>query len=457
MHKEYPVLTDYERRRNEVFGQFLTRGFIYWLHHVSPGFIRMIPGERIYLLPYYYQFLRNSPAGRGIISTTLDIEGEWVHRGLAYETKDATWLILASRTATRANLITLFEHKGAVSEHTVHRVLLAVMVPSAVIEGARKLGVSIYKFPSEPKFTQIPCSLCGTRIDAAHYPWRCPQCPSEFGSDYRLVICHRCGIPYRTSPRMEREVYTTIDDEEVWSKHSFCPDCRREDLTSPVLGFDGTARNLILYGLLKGKLKIERLPMLGVPQPYVERVIRPSFMRVAALPRGSAITKELEMAPLSELTAAQGQAQLLSAMVAEDGESHLAIGKVVDEALGTKPAPEAVPVNQLLEDEISALEQASHRAIARREEEEAAPYLERMLAMPPTHLKPSISKVLDAIDADLVEAFRRLPEQDLPALLRVAADITARVGKELDTPQSPGEDIMTYLMRLKSKAPLDEA
>jgi hypothetical protein len=209
--------------------------------------------------------------------------------------------------------------------------------------------------------------------------------------------------------------------------------------------------------LLKGKLKIERLPMLGVPQPYVERVIRPSFMRVAALPRGSAITKELEMAPLSELTAAQGQAQLLSAMVAEDGESHLAIGKVVDEALGTKPAPETVPVNQLLEDEISALEQASHRAIARREEEEAAPYLERMLAMPPTHLKPSISKVLDAIDADLVEAFRRLPEQDLPALLRVAADITARVGKELDTPQSPGEDIMTYLMRLKSKAPLDEA
>ncbi len=457
MHQQNPVVPDDEGRCHEVLCERRPHGFIYWLTHShSRGSLRMIPSERIYLLPYYHQFLRSGPAGRGLITSMLDVEGEWVHRGIAYESKGELWLILASRTATRANLITLFEHKGAAGDRPVHRVMLAATVPDAVVEGSRKLGVTIYRFPAEPKFTQIPCSLCGTRIDASHYPWRCPHCPSDFGSDYRLVICHRCGIPFRTSPKAEREVHNAIGDDEIWSKHSLCPDCRREDMASPVLGFDGTARNLILNGLLKGKLKIERLPTLGVPLSYVDRVIRPSFMRIAALPRGSQAAKALEMPPLANLSASEGQAMLVGSLGAEGDGSQVAISTAVDQALGVARENTGGIVNQLLEDEISALEQASRRGIARREEEAAGAYLERMLALPPTHVKPSFLKILDAIDADLVEAFRRLPERDLSALIRVGADLTAKVGKELDTPQTPGEDILTYLMRLKARAPPEE-
>ena len=415
----------------------------------------MLSTERIYLLPYYFQFLKFGPAGKGRISSALDMEGEWVHKGIVYETPEAEWIVLATRTATRGALISLFEHKGQKSAKVLRRVLLAVTVPDTLIEGAKKLGVSIYKFPADPTFTQVPCSLCGTRIAPIHYPWRCPSCPSEFGSDYRLVICHQCGIAFRTAPRVEREVFAAIDDSAVWNKTPLCPDCRKASLETPVLGFDGTLRNLILLGLLRGRLKLEKLPSLGVPLEYVNRIIRPAFMRMAALPMGSPAAATTEMPPLNEIIAPGSAPALLSLVEGEENEgSRVAISTKVDVALGFSEERGGVG-NQLLEDEISALEQASRRGILRRPDEDAKTYLERMTALPPSHVKPTAYQSLDAMDADLVEACRKLTERDLMELMKAASDIASKIGSQLEASQSAGEDLLSYVARLKSIAPKD--
>jgi hypothetical protein len=59
------------------------------------------------------------------------------------------------------------------------------------------------------------------------------------------------------------------------------------------------------------------------------------------------------------------------------------------------------------------------------------------------------------MDADLVEACRKLTERDLMELMKAASDIASKIGSQLEASQSAGEDLLSYVARLKSIAPKD--
>lgn len=406
----------------------------------------MIPSERIYLLPYYNRFLQTGPVGKGVIVSPLDAIGEWLLRGIVFRTEKGDWTIVAMRTPTRQTLITLLERQELAKPERLRRALLTTNAPEAVVTAAEKLGIATFRFQTEPKQLEVPCSLCGTRIKPDHFPWRCKECPNQFGSEYRIVICHRCASPFRTSPRLERETLSLIADPAVWDTTTSCPDCRRAQLQSPVLAFDGTVRNLILYGLLRGKLKMEHLAEMGAPADYVSEVIRPAFMKLSTMGRQAAVAKSLEMEPPKQLVGDETKVEEVIS-IDSGSKSMVEIATTIDSVLSDSSV--AAPVNELLEAEISALEQASRTGIVRNHYESAQDYLKRIGSTPPQLVPPRPALVLDAMDADLVEASRVLPEFDLDSLLKAGADISSKVAEKLNTAQKRGEDLLTFIGRMK--------
>ena len=408
----------------------------------------MIPGERIHLIPYYHQLLKKGPLAPGEIVSQLDREGEWLRQGILYHTLTQDWVIVAVKTATRESLITLMQRAKERNKPNLKMVQACLKADDTVIQAAEKLGISLYKYPTDPKLPPIPCSTCGAKIDPAVPPWRCKDCAEAFSGEYRLVICHKCALPFRTSPNLEHQLAEKLKETGVWRVEILCPDCRLSSEQEALLKFDGTLKSLILWALLRGHIKIESLTQMGVPIDYINHVIRPEFLKLISAPKGEVSADASgTTAPTMVASAQQGA---VAKMIADGAEgSAVAISTNMAAAMGTKEAAE-VPSEDLVELEIEALNAAYASGMSRELNEDPKTYVDRVRAEPPSHLLVEESAIVEAIEDTLAEAYRRLPKERLESLFRAEGDIAGELSRKVGISQEPGESLVRYLGRLKT-------
>jgi hypothetical protein len=407
----------------------------------------VIPGERIYLIPYYHQLLKKGPLAPGEIISPLDREGEWLRQGILYHTLTQDWVIVAVKTATRESLITLMQRAKERNKPNLKMVQACLKAEDTVIQAAEKLGISVFKYPTDPKLPPIPCSTCGTQIDPAVPPWRCKDCAEAFSGEYRLVICHKCALPFRTVPNLEHQLAEKLKGMGVWRVEILCPDCRLSSEQEALLKFDGTLKSLIFWALLRGHISIEGLAQMGVPNDYISHVIRPEFLKLIAPPKGPESNDAARAAPTMVSGAQQGTGAEVLAEGAEG--STVSISTNLAAAMGATEVA-AIPSADLVELEIEALNAAYSSGIGRELNEDPQTYLDRVHATPPSRLLVEEKAIIEAIEDTLEEAYRRLPKERLESLFRAEGDVAGELSRKVGISQEPGESLARYLNRLKT-------
>lgn len=408
----------------------------------------MIPGERIYLIPYYHQFLKKGPVDPGEIISPLDREGEWLRQGILYHTENQDYVIVAVKTATRESLITLMQRGKQRNKPNLQMVEVCLKVDDAVVQAAEKLGLSIFKFPSDPKLPPIPCSTCGKHIDPAQPPWRCKECAEAFSGEYRLVICHKCALPFRTSPNLEHTLAERLKETGVWRVEILCPDCRLSSEEVSLLKFDGTLKSLILWALLRGHIKLETLSQMGVPTDYTNRVVRPEFLKLMSAPKGPRLpdaSDKVTPTMISGTTKRKGGVGLGE----RDEGSTVEISTNVAVAMGTPETAQTTNVDPV-EMEIEALNTACLTGITREPNEDPREYIHRALAVPSADMPVDSLSIVNAIEEDLSEAHRKLTKESLESLFRAEGDVAGELMKKTGIYQEPGESLRRYLKRLRT-------
>lgn len=407
-----------------------------------------IPSERIYLLPYYHLFLKSGTVELGVIKSPMDPEGEWLRKGVNYSSPGKTWAIQCVKNATRDTLISLLQRAQSSGGDNLGMVMVCLNKSEAVVEAAEKLGIAIYQFPEEPRLPPVPCSTCGKRLDPSKPPWRCADCATKFTGEHRMVICHRCLMPFRTSPSLDHKLADALKESGVWTNEIICPDCRIANLKEPLLHFDGTLKSVILWGLLRGHLRLEGLIRLGIPTEYVDGVIRPSFMRLS-----------LEKVKRAG-TAAKGplMPQAIFGVDKSGGgtptprpagtDSVVGIYTAVGGALGGADEVSR-SVSTPIELEVLAVEEAFRTGTLRELDESTSSYLDRVRGIntPPAPIEPLT--LINAIDSNLMEAYGSLREEDAGKLRKVEESIVARLRDMTKLPEEPDESLLGYLVRLR--------
>lgn len=407
-----------------------------------------IPSERIYLLPYYHLFLKSGTVEPGLVKSPMDPEGEWLRKGINYRTPGHTWAIQCVKNATRETLISLLQRAQSSGGENLRMVMVCLNKSEAVVEAAEKLGIAIYKFPEEPKLPPIPCSTCGKRLDPSKPPWRCADCAMKFAGDHRLVMCHRCLMPFRTSPSLVHKLADALQDSGIWPNEIICPDCRIDSLPEPLLHFDGTLKSVILWALLRGRLHIEDLNRLGAPGAYVDGVIRPAFMK-PSLERGKAGTAAANLRVLPQAIYGVDKAgENPTATRTTKGDSVVGIYDEVGGALGGTDETSRGPSTPI-DLEILAIEEAFRTGATRDPDESTSSYLDRVRTFPSsTHMTDPLT-LINAIDSNLMEAYSSLREEDTEKLRKVEISIVGRLSEMTKLPEEPDESLLGYLIRLR--------
>ena len=404
-----------------------------------------ISGERVYLIPYYHHFLRSGTLPVGTITSPVDPEGEWLRQGIIYTAGEHRWVVLAVRNATREGMISLIQRSQLSGTKITGTVLLTLRVSPGVPEAAEKLGIALYQFDAEPKLPPIPCSTCGARLDPTKPPWRCARCAPRFTGEYRLVICHRCALPFRTVPNVAHRLADHLKETGVWNNDLLCPDCRTAALPSPLLDFDGTLRGVILWALLRGHVKLENLIQMGLPTTYVNEEIRPTFVQLLVATR-----KKGQPAPRIVPKPLIAVAKVQTAQETEATAHPVAVGEIstaVGGALGLRDA--AGVIRRHIELEIDSIEEAFRTGERRRVEEDTETYLARVRTMPTPIGPVEVSTLLDAVESALLEAYGALHEEDAPRFLEEEETVVKRFRQITQVPEEPEESALAYLLRLR--------